>query len=38
MRYYKHHRLYQLDLDDNATNEQLFSNQRINRKLNDRGH
>lgn len=32
MRYYKHHRLYQLDLDDNATNEQLFSNPRINRK------
>ncbi|KAG0263983.1 Vacuolar protein-sorting-associated protein 25 [Mortierella polycephala] len=33
MRYYRHHRLYQLDLDDSLTNEQLFNNQRINRKL-----
>jgi len=33
MRYFKHHRLYQLDLDDaNTANEQLFHNQRINRK------
>ncbi|KAF9897679.1 hypothetical protein BX616_005169, partial [Lobosporangium transversale] len=30
MRYYKHHRLYQLDLDDTAVNDQLFNNQRIN--------
>ncbi|KAF9131169.1 Vacuolar protein-sorting-associated protein 25 [Mortierella sp. 14UC] len=33
MRFYRHHRLYQLDLDDSATNDQLFNNQRINRKL-----
>ncbi|KAF9351280.1 Vacuolar protein-sorting-associated protein 25 [Mortierella sp. AD094] len=33
MRYYRHHRLYQLDLDDTATNEDLFNNQRINRRL-----
>ncbi|GJJ67954.1 ESCRT-II complex subunit VPS25 [Entomortierella parvispora] len=34
MRYFRHHRLYQLDLDDaNTTNEQLFHNQRINRRL-----
>lgn len=33
MRYYRHHRLYLLDLDDSTpTNEQLFNNQRINRK------
>jgi hypothetical protein len=33
MRYYRHHRLYLLDLDDSTPiNEQLFNNQRINRK------
>ncbi|KAG0317647.1 Vacuolar protein-sorting-associated protein 25 [Podila horticola] len=34
MRYYRHHRLYLLDLDDSTvTNEQLFNNLRINRRL-----